>query len=346
MDYSIPDDGVFNSVYRFYHPKWKSYVNTIFSLPSKTPLQVAYYRSGKFQHLINELSQSHDLIISHLIRVADYVKNANIPKIIEMTDAISMNYTRISEVKNNAGIKGLIYKIEKKRLNAYEKDIAKYFDYSVFVSQYDKNFLFENIPKLYERSIICSNGVDLFRSPYQFSPGGYKLIFIGNMQSAQNFDAAYWFAKEVLPIVRKHGPYEFHIIGKIPAENARKLGKIDGVIVIGAVNSVAEYATDALAGICSVRLAAGVQNKILEYMALGIPAITSSTGLEGLFAEDKKNILVADSPTSYVECILTLQKDHGFAELIAQRGYHYVKEQHSWSSKLKPLVDSINQLLQ
>ncbi|KGK23181.1 glycosyl transferase family 1 [Vibrio navarrensis] len=342
---NVPNDGVFKAVHRVYLPKWKSYLNCLLSLPTSKPLQVAYYQSSKFKNLVNDLAKQHDMVLPHLIRTAEYAKSLNMKKVIEMTDAISMNYTRVSQVKNSSGIKGLIYRVEKNRLNRYEKNIAQHFDCNVFVSPFDRDFLYSDNKHLLEKSLVCSNGVDLSKLPYSFSPCGYKLVFIGNMHSAQNFDAAYWFAKKVMPSLRKHGPFEFHVIGKIPLESKNKLTSIEGVVVTGAVESVVEHAHGALAGICSVRLAAGVQNKILEYMALGIPTITSPTGLEGLFAKEGESILVADSVEEYVKHILLLKNNANFAESLAKNAYHYVKEQHSWSGKLQPLVVRVNQLL-
>ncbi|WP_421312036.1 glycosyltransferase family 4 protein [Aeromonas veronii] len=346
MSYEVPKDKVFKNVYRVYLPKWKSYLNCFLSLPTSQPLQVAYYKSREVRSLVDDLSKSHDMILPHLIRTAEYAKNLDVKKILEMTDAISMNYTRVSQLKNNSGMKGLIYRIEKNRLNKYEKNIASHFDCNVFVSQVDRDFLYFNTPEVIDKTLVCSNGVDLSKLPFRFIPGGNKLVFIGNMYSAQNFDAAYWFAKNVLPIIRQHGDYEFHVIGKIPADSQKKLMQITGVMVTGAVDSVVEHAQGALAGICSVRLAAGVQNKILEYMALGIPTITSSTGLEGLFAKEGESILIADSPDGYVKHILELKNNIRLAEVIAHNALRYVKEQHSWDVKLKPLVNKVQQLLQ
>ncbi|MDW2252105.1 glycosyltransferase family 4 protein [Vibrio sp. 1569] len=346
INFIIPDDGVFKGVHRLYLPKWKSYLNCFLSLPTKRPLQVAYYYSKQFESLVKELAKDHDMVVPHLIRTAEYAKTLDVKKVIEMTDAISMNYSRVSQIKNSSGIKGLIYRIEQSRLNRYERNVAHFFDVNVFVSQVDKEFLYSDNKNLLDKAMVCSNGVDLSKLPYSFVPSGNKLVFIGNMYSAQNFDAAYWFAKEVLPKIREYDDYEFHVIGKIPPDSQRKLSQFKGVIVTGAVESVAEYAYGALAGICSVRLAAGVQNKILEYMALGIPTITSSTGLEGLFAKEGESILVADYPEEYVKHILELKNNVVLAKTISQNAYGYVKKQHSWSGKLKPLVDRIHQLLQ
>ncbi|MDP2502850.1 glycosyl transferase family 1 [Vibrio splendidus] len=345
LQFPLPNDGVFKSVKRVLLPKWKSYANCMRALLSQKPLQVAYYESSEFGNLVNEIHGDYDLVIPHLIRVADYVKDLDIPKIIEMTDAISMNYERLAKVNGNTGIKGLIYKLEKSRLHEYEKNIITKFDYSIFVSQFDRDFLIEKSESFYTKMLICSNGVDRDRLPYNYQTGSLKLIFIGNMTSTQNYDAAYFFAKNVLSELRRIAPYEFCIIGRINEAQMKTLMEIDGVTVTGGVSSIPDTAAGALAGICSVRIAAGVQNKILEYMALGIPTISSSTGLEGLNAKHDESILVADTVDEYVQMVEKLRKNQRFAENISLNALNYIQNNHSWYHMLTPLHMAIDTLL-
>lgn len=341
-----PDDNIFNTIHRVYLPKWKSYINTLLAIPSNTPLQVAYYKSSKYSKLVSTLCSKHDLILPHLVRVADYVKEVDKPKILEMTDAISMNYMRVSSLKNNkSGFKGFVYRIERQRLNEYERYISRYFDYTFFVSQFDVDFLYSSDSQLKEKAVVCTNGVHTKNFPYDYNPLEKKLIFIGNMFSEQNFDAAYFFCSKVLPKLRVYGDYKFHIIGKISDEKRSQFKGFDGVVVTGAVDSISTSAKGALAGICSVRLAAGVQNKILEYMALGIPTVSSSIGLEGLNAIDGQSILIANTPDEYIKQIISLDKKHDLALSISEKAYSYVKNEHSWSSTLKPYLNIVDNLL-
>ncbi|WP_261857301.1 glycosyltransferase family 4 protein [Photobacterium sanguinicancri] len=345
MEYTLPNDGVFNEVHRFILPKWKSYLNCLIALPGRKPLQVAYYYSRKFRQLVEELASSHDIVIPHLIRTAEYAKDLNVKKVLEMTDAISMNYFRVSETKNNAGLKGIIYNVEKYRLNRYEKSIAEAFDCNVLVSNYDRDFLFKGCDELISKSLVCSNGVDLGKYPYQFDVSGDFVVFIGNMFSAQNMDAALWFASDVLPLLRKSEDIKFKVIGRIKPEDERKLLKFEGVLVTGAVNDVTTHARGAVAGVCPVRLAAGVQNKILEYMALGVPTVTSKIGLEGLGARPEMDVLVADMPEDIADAILHLKQSPDLSEKIALNANQYVKDQHSWSGKLEPLCSRIRNMI-
>lgn len=345
MTLNIPDDGVFSNVHRVFLPKYRSYLNCFFALPSKTPLQVAYYKSHEFSKVVNRLSKDHDLVLPHLIRMADYAKDLPNKKVLEMTDAISMNYSRVCETKNNAGVKGLIYKLEKERLNRYEKKTAEKFDCNVLVSKFDKDFLFRPKTAVYEKTLVCSNGVDISKLTYEFKPNKKEVVFIGNMFSAQNFDAAMWFAKECLPLLRQNGDYTFKVIGRIKPDDEMKLNRHKGVIVTGAVDCIISHARGSIAGICSVRLAAGVQNKILEYMALGLPTITTSTGLEGLESIPDKDILVADLPQDFVKSILRLENDVNYAENLSANALQYVQDHHSWTGKLAPFTAKINQIL-
>ncbi len=345
MNMPLPNDGVFNKVHRVHLSKSHSFFNCVLGLPQKTPLQVCYYKSKAFQRLIDRIAPKHDLLLPHLVRMADYVKDIQMPKVIEMTDAISMNYERISSTDNNAGLRGVVYKVEFERLNKYEKEIANFFDYTVFVSKYDKEYLYKNSEDDLSRAIVASNGVDLDKFPYEFSPTNKEVIFIGNLFSAQNYDAAYWFAENVMPQLLEYGDFTFKVIGRITETKQRKLESFKGVHCTGAVDNVANAAKGAIAGVCSVRLAAGVQNKILEYMALGIPTITSAIGLEGLDAIAGQDLLVANDEKEYAELILYLEKNRRAAEEIALLGREYVLQHHSWHSKLQPIINKIDGLV-
>lgn len=343
MHIDVPND-VFQNVHRIYLSKHKSILNCLVALPTKTPLQVAYYKSKKLKQLIDKLANNHDLVLCHLIRTAQYALDLNTTKVLEMTDAISLNYMRVQQTKSKSGLKGFIYKIEQSRLNVYEKQSAEQFDLNVLVSDIDRDFLFNPTDSAYDKTLVCSNGVDLENFPYQFETSSKTVIFIGNLYSIQNYDAAYWFAENVLPKLRAHGDFNFKIIGKIRSQQATQLSRFDGTIVTGSVESVVEHALGAIAGVCPVRLAAGIQNKILEYMALGVPAISSSIGYEGLEAQKDKDILLADSEQEYVNHILRLDKDNTYAKHLAENAREYVQAHHSWCAKLSILISKMSTL--
>ena len=346
LNMSVPDDGVFTRVERVFLPRWRSYFNCILALPTSTPLQVAYYKSSLFKEKFDDLIVDQDMVLAHLVRSCSYLFGTDLPKVIEMTDAISLNYKRVKTVAKSAGIKNLIYSIEQSRLEKFEKTAIEKSDLSIFVSSIDKNYLLpDESDSRRDKVVVCSNGVDLDTMPFDYQPNTKTIVFIGSMSTIQNLDAARWFANEVMPVLKAHGPFTFKIVGRIGKSNFDEFNNIDGVLATGTVDSVADAVKGAFAGVCPMRLGAGVQNKILEYMALGLPAITSKLGHEGIDAVEGKQLLVADTVEQYVNHLVALSSNRGMAEQLSNNGREFILNNHSWSSMLKPLVLKIDKLI-
>jgi len=345
LDFPIPNDDVFDRVERIMLTKQRSYLNMLMGLAKATPFQVSYYQSDTFQNAVNRLMLEHDAVLSHLIRCAEYVRHTEKPKFLEMTDAISLNYSRFRTLKLSRGLLGILYDIEAGRLNQYEKEIVDDFDLSVLVSNIDKNFISNGRDS--KNITVASNGVDFSKFRFVQRTNSRPVIaYIGKMTTVQNMDACLFFASEVLPVLRQRVDAVFRVVGHIKAKDARRLQKFPGVEVAGAVESIDEAVRDARIGVCPIRLAAGVQNKILEYMALGLPVVCSRIGLEGLSARPDKDLLLADTPHEYAQQIEKLFSDENLRADLAHNARKYVEVNHDWSAKLSPLVERIDRLLQ
>ncbi|CBL44194.1 Putative glycosyltransferase [gamma proteobacterium HdN1] len=339
MTMPLPADGVFDRVERVFLSRSRSYLNTLLALGSTTPLQVAYYRSSDFAKAVDRLMPEHDGVLSHLIRCAEYVKESDKPRILEMTDAISLNYERVRQLKNAGGLKAQIYRLESRRLLAYERRIVDAFDLTVLVSETDKVHL---VGAQHDKVMVCSNGVALEHLPFRERHDSQPVIvYIGNMASVQNMDACLYFARDVMPLVTQRVRATFRVVGRISDGDAERLRAFPNVEVTGAVDGVAEAVEDARLGVCPVRLGAGVQNKVLEYMALGLPVVTSSIGLEGFEAQPERDLLVADTPKEYAEAISRIWDNDAMKEQLAINGHAYVNTHHCWLSRLAPMVDRI-----
>lgn len=339
-----PDDGVFGEIRRVRLPAWKSYLNSLRALPSGKPLQVAYYQSSQFKAALMELLPNHDGVLAHLIRVGDYIRYIDIPKVLEMTDAISLNYKRVGTLAKAGGIRNAVYSVEQTRMWGYEKKIVDDFDLSVMVSDVDRDYLFQQNNPLRERVLVCSNGVDMAGLPYKRNRQGRVIAFLGNMNSVQNLDAVKWFAWKVMPLLLNQG-FTFKVVGRIPENQRVSLNKIPGVYATGGVESVAMALDDAIVGVCPVRLGAGVQNKILEYMALGLPVVSSSMGYEGLTAQRDEEILIKDKPEDIADCIINLAQSPVQREQMAARARRYIELNHSWERMLQPFIDRVSALV-
>ena len=211
-----PQDGLFSNIERIHLPRWRSYLNTALAIPGTRPLQLAYYESAKFRKTLNALLPQNDLVLAHLIRAGQYIENLPGPKIMDMTDAISMNYQSIRQLNGSFTLKRLVYLVEQNRLKAYELLTVQKFDRVWITSQADRNFLDPSS----ERPIdVIPCGADLEKFPFRPPASNSNvIIFIGNMVTLQNQDACHYFIENILPKVQAQANVVFRIV-TLPAQN-------------------------------------------------------------------------------------------------------------------------------
>jgi len=340
----LPDDGVFTAIHRILKKPWQSWLSTARALPTRTPLQVAYYRDASFTRRARELAATHDGIVAHLIRTGDVVRDLPGPKFLEMTDAVSLNYTRVRKAQDKrlTDPRTWIYSVEQPRLAPYERSIAADFDVSFLVSDVDRTHLFGDDPAWQDRVLVCPNGVDLAGLPYVGPAEGADLVYIGNMASLQNFDAACYMASDILPAIRARIPQvRLRVVGRIPDDKAAELRKFDGVDVTGEVDSIPEAARGGAVAVAPLRLGAGVQNKVLEYLALGLPTVTTTVALEGLAAVPDRHLLVADGAMDFADTVVRLLRDPELGQRLAVAGREFVETHHRWDAALAPMREAI-----
>jgi glycosyltransferase involved in cell wall biosynthesis len=341
-DYKKSDD-IFSKIEVIYMPKWKSWLNCIMAIPTKIPLQVAYYKNPEFRRRATLLSVEHDAMFAHLIRVGDAIKDIESVKFLEMTDAISLNYQRIREFGHkNTKFISLVYSFEANRLRHCEEKIIDYFNLSILVSEVDRQYLFGNINERNKHVVVAGNGINLENFKYSYQDDAIDLIFIGNMHSFQNYDAALYMASEILPKIRRYIPnLQLRLIGRIAKRDADTLSVYDGVYVTDEVADVSIAALGGAIGVCPVRLGAGVQNKVLEYMALGLPVVTTSIGLQGFDAVNGRHLVVADDANKFAYEILELLENKSKRKHMAEAARAYIEEGYSWESKLASVIEVV-----
>jgi len=182
---------------------------------------------------------------------------------------------------------------------------------------------------------VYTNGIHCFSHIY----GEYnknKIVFIGNMRTLQNQDAVQYFVYDILPLVKQEIPQVvFYIIGAEPPLSIQKMAKDKEIIVSGFVPSVEAEIKDAAVAVAPVRIAAGIQNKVLISMACGIPVVLTSLISEGIpELISKKNCIIADIKADFADAIISLIKDESMRNLIGKAGYDLVRSEYSWNKKL------------
>lgn len=340
MDAPLPSDGIFARVERVFHHPWRRAWGMAQAMPGDLPMQAGYYRNAAFARRVEALAPGHDALLAHLVRMAPYIMKYRLPRIVEMTDAISLTYTRTAE--HTQGARRLAWRTEAGRLARYERRVIEACDQTVLVSAVDRDWL--QLGQERRKVLVCGNGVDTQTLTFEHAPDGRTIAFIGNNLAQHNADSILWFAREVLPGIRARLPRTtFKVIGAIRPELAARLHRM-GATTTGRVADMREATRHASVGVCPLRFGAGVQNKLLEYMALGIPAVTSPIGLEGLNAEPGKHLTLAATPQEWVEQVSALLEQPALGRAYACAARQYVQEHHSWSAHLAPLTEAVHRL--
>ena len=337
LNFTAPPDGVFEAIHRVYLPRWRSMLNAALAVPFAVPLQLAYYRSSAFAAMFNSLVGQHDVVFAHLLRMAPYLRDAGRPVVMEMTDAISLNYARRADISSPLSPMHYVFDLEKSRIAKREFSARGQFDIVSLVSSIDAQYLYGS--PLPDNVVVSGGGVDTLLFPFGRATEGSRCVaFIGNMGYSPNADAVRWFATDILPLMRTQGDFKLKVIGRIADGFRRELNAIPGILVTGMVDRISDHVSDCYAAVCPIRMGAGVQTKLLEYMALGLPTVTTSIGLEGVKAIPGQHLLVAETPTQFADELLALWNDSGKNSRLAIKGRAFVEAHHSWEAVLAPLI--------
>jgi sugar transferase (PEP-CTERM/EpsH1 system associated) len=314
------------------------YLHLVKTLFSDKPLQVGYFYNKRINGIIRSLIEKHkpDHIFCQLIRVAEYVKGIPIPKTLDYQDVFSKN------VERRLAIAPFYMKpflrMEYRRLLRYENEVFGMFDNKIIISTPDRDL----IPHPdREKIVVVRNGVDTTFFLPMDREKQYDLVFTGNMGYPPNINAAEFLVHKILPWVQSRKPgIRILIAGASPNLRVSVL-KSDHVEVSGWVPDMRECYAMAKIFIAPLQIGTGLQNKLLEAMAMQIPCITSPLANQALQAKENEEILIADTPEAYAHHILFLLDNPEKAGQIARAGYEYILSNFSWEAE----TDKIEQLL-
>lgn len=313
-----------------FNKKW-AYLNAVKALFNDKPFIVEYFYNKKMQKIVDSeiASGKYDVVIGYIIRSLPYLKkHKDIKKIIHLCDAISMMYER-RVLETTSLFDKIKIGIEYLKVKNYEKLSCKYFDKQVLISETDKNYL----SKFADTSncIVIGLATDTeYYSPITEQKQN-NICFVGSMQYIPNSEAAIYFATKIFPLIKKEIPdARFKIIGANPRKDLLETVKsIEGIEVTGKVYDVREYMKDCIVSVCPVKIAGGIQNKILEAMSMGIPVVTTPEGAEGLNAPES-TLKIAVSEEDYAKTIITIMKTPSLHKEISEQSRQFILSNFSW----------------
>lgn len=329
---------LYDKVYFVKRNRIMSLVNGAMHFINGKPIQCGYYYSKAYKELLQKVidKEQPDFYVSHLLRMVPYLYELGLEdkSIIEMTDALSKTYL-LSSKAQGVGLLKYVYILEQRLIANYEKFVVKHFPKVVLVSQADIDYLKERIPGETPSLALHSNGVG-YINEISTSYNVDKICFLGNMRSMQNQDAALFFAKEVFPLVKKQHPNaKFYIVGSLPPPNIQAIAS-DDIIVTGFVEDLEGFIKDACLLVAPVRVAAGIQNKVLVAMGCGIPVVMTSLISHAIpELKNGENCIISDEAEAIAASCHRLMTNREERNSIAIKGYNMVKEHYSWYEKLK-----------
>lgn len=264
-------------------------------------------------------------------------------RIVDLADVDSEKWRAYAET--TPGPMRCVYRREWHKVAALELRIARECDLSTFVSDAEASLFKTLAPDCVNRIRGVSSGVDFryfnsagdYARVYDAGPAHY--VFTGTMDYPPNVDAVVWFATDILPLIRRTLPdAEFYIVGHSPSEAVQRLAQTPGIHVTGRVPDVRPYVAHATAAVAPLRIARGIQNKVLEAMALGRPVVLTSGALEGIEALPGQEVLLADDPGSFAAACVDLATGPR-GSMVGAAARERVVRSYDWAARLSRYDD-------
>ncbi|XVJ68827.1 MAG: TIGR03087 family PEP-CTERM/XrtA system glycosyltransferase [Rhizobacter sp.] len=334
------------------HPK-RARVSSLLGLLGRDALTLRYYRSQALSDWVARTTAQHKMQAAVVFSssMAQYVEggeNLNgAPVLVDFVDVDSAKWSQYA--KERPWPLSWLYRREGRTLLNYERDVALWARRSFFVTESETKLFKQLAPSAADRVEAVSNGVDAQfftpepsrRSPY--SKDEQTVVFTGAMDYWPNVDAVTWFARDILPGLRqKHPGLRFYIVGRSPDAAVQALAS-DAVVVTGTVPDVRPYLQHADVVVAPLRLARGIQNKILEAMAMGRPVVASTACASALNANVGTELVAAEEVADYTRAISALLADREVAGRIGSAGRTCVLQRYSWSAHLAGMDRYLNE---
>jgi sugar transferase (PEP-CTERM/EpsH1 system associated) len=318
------------------------------NLLTARPLSLGYFASLRMRRRAARAVAEHDFdaVFVYSSTMAQYVpRHLASRAVVDLVDVDSEKWRDYSA--RTEGVKSRLYALEWKRLRRYEHELVSRFAHTIVTTPREAALL-DELDEFTRRARlrVITNGVDLdYLQPagQPPNPSPPRLVFTGAMDYYANVEGVRYFVEEIFPLIRARAPQaEFFIIGGKPSDEVKRLGLQDGVTVTGFVEDVRPYLSAATACVAPLRIARGVQNKVLEAMAAGKAIIATPEAAAGLRAVDGEHLRVAGDPQSFAEAVVGVIQDEGQREILGNQARAFVETEHDW----RPLLQKLTQLVE
>ncbi|NRA71708.1 MAG: TIGR03087 family PEP-CTERM/XrtA system glycosyltransferase [Gammaproteobacteria bacterium] len=315
-------------------------------------ISTTHYHSKQFQAWVDQTIKQHNIqkffvYSSAMAQFIDHPRYKKNTRILNMTDIDSDKWRQYALAK--PWYSKWIYNREHHQLAKFEQKILQHFDVVTLVTEQEKQLFCQMSPSALTSKIhTVTNGVDTdyFNPDAQFDKSipqplmSPALCFTGAMDYWANVDAMVWFCQQVWPLVRaKHPQCQFYIVGGNPPKKVTELAILPGVIVTGRVPDVRPYVAHANVVVAPMKIARGVQNKVLEAMSMAKAVVMTTMAQEGINTNDNQQALVHDDANDMASCINDLLDS---PNLDFTENRQWILKYYSWDGALLHLPQLIN----
>jgi sugar transferase (PEP-CTERM/EpsH1 system associated) len=303
-----------------------------------------YFHSRKLVRALREEAsrEPFDLAVGYCSSVLRMLREVPAgARVLDLVDVDSAKWQTYAE--RSRGLRRWFYHREAAGVRRLEREARECCDAVMLVSEAERAAL----DGATDNVLAVGNGVDLdhFRPQERPATDARRIVFVGQMDYRPNVEGVCAFVEDAWPALRKAMPdLAFDIVGRNPTSAVRALGEVDGVNVTGAVPDVRPHIVAASAVVVPLTVARGVQNKVLEAMAMGRAVVASTASLEGLDVEAGTHVLRADAPAEWVDSVTRLLSDDALRGRLESAARSCVEEGYTWDARLAPFVSLCEEL--
>lgn len=302
------------------------------------PFQLAIYNNSSAQRIIREaISEGDfDFVYCSLLRPLGNIPRDCPPLVLDLVDSLALNLNR-AILRSRHGIRRAVLRIEHQRLLRMERSISQSSHGAIVVSGVDKSYI--NVEYIH----VIPIGVDApsKTTARRVDVKSRRIIFSGNMSYRPNVEAAVWFIRQCMPKIRTEMKnVRLVVCGANPHHSLKDAARsLPDVQVTGRVEDIYGEISRSAIAIAPMMSGAGMQIKILEAMAVGVPVVTTRLGLGSIGACVGREVIVRDTAEEFSDAIVSLLRDEDLAREVGEAGREFVSRRHSWRKLDRDFID-------
>ena len=335
------------SVCYYEQPVWRSFLNSALAVTSGKPLQSVYSLQKDLLHRLGKIferkdgERAYDIVHVEHLRGSEYgtflkSRFPVLPVVWDSVDCISHLFRQAAGQSQSLFGKW-VSRFELDRTRKAEASLLEIFDHILVTSATDRSALMDvsRVGTAPAPISVISNGVD--QEYFKPDPGTSKepdtLVFSGKMSYHANISMVKYLVKEIMPLIWRQRPaVRLFVVGKDPSSDIQKMGENPLITVTGTVSDIRPFLWKSAIAVAPLVYGAGVQNKILEAMATGLPVVTTSKALSSLNVTPGTDLLAGDTSQEIANCVLNLLANPDVRQSVGAAGRRYVQEHHNWGA--------------